>query len=159
MWTEPFPPGRMGGKDVEHGYKGKGSTIHLITDGKGLPLGVEITSAKGNEREQVGKLIRKVEFLLPEDDIIFLEADKGYDSKKVRCALLLEGIYPLIPYRGNRSGIGGWVKRARWKVERAISWIKRGYHRVATRWERLTDAYAGIVTIALCCFWARKIVG
>lgn len=120
---------------------------------------MQLTSAKGNEREQLAKLIKKVEFLLPEEEIILLEADKGYDSKKLRANLLLEGIYPLIPYRGNRSCIASWVKRIRWKVERAISWIKRGCRRVATRWERLADAYAGIVMIALCYFWARKIVG
>jgi transposase len=131
----------------------------MITDGKGQPLGMQLTSAKGDEREQVERLIKKVEFLLPEDDIIFFEADKGYDSKKLRLNLLHEGIYPLIPYRGNRGNIASWVKRVRWKVERAISWVKRGCRRVATRWERLADAYAGIVTLALCYFWARKIVG
>ncbi|NNM43518.1 MAG: transposase [Chlamydiae bacterium] len=68
-------------------------------------------------------------------------------------------MYPLIPYRSNRSSFASWVKRVRWRVERAISWIKRGCRRVATRWERLADAYEGIVTIALCYFWARKIVG
>lgn len=120
---------------------------------------MQLTSAKGDEREQVEKLVKKVEFLLPVDDIIFFEADKGYDSKKLRLNLLLEGIYPLIPYRSNRSSIASWVKRVRWKVERGISWIKRGYRRVATRWERLADAYVGIVTLALCYFWARKIVG
>lgn len=122
-------------------------------------MGIQLTSAKGDEREQVNKLIKKIEFLLPEDKIILLEADKGYDSKKLRLTLLQEGIYPLIPYRGNRSGIASWVQRVRWKVERAISWIKRGCRRVATRWERLADAYIGIVLASLCYFWVRKIVG
>lgn len=149
----------MGGEEVAHGYKGKGTTIHLITDGEGQPLGIELTSAKGDERKQVENLINNVEFLLPEDKIIFLEADKGYDSKNLRIQLLLKEIYPLIPYRGNRSRIASWVKRVRWKVERAISWIKRGYRRVATRWERLLDSYKGIVTLSLCYFWIKKIVG
>jgi transposase len=131
----------------------------LITDGEGQPLGIELTSAKGDERKQVENLINNVEFLLPEDKIIFLEADKGYDSKNLRIQLLLKEIYPLIPYRGNRSRIASWVKRVRWKVERAISWIKRGYRRVATRWERLLDSYKGIVTLSLCYFWIKKIVG
>lgn len=157
--TALFPPARLGGEEVDHGYKGKGSTVHLVTDGKGQPLGIQLTSAKGDERKQVEHLIRAVEFLLPQNEIVFLEADKGYDSKDLRFQLLLEGIYPLIPYRGNRSSIAKWVKRVRWKVERAFSWIKRGCRRVATRWERLADAYAGIVMVALCYFWVRKIVG
>jgi IS5 family transposase len=108
---------------------------------------------------KVMKLLASVEMLLPLNEIVFLEADKGYDSKKLRCELLIEGVYPLIPYRGNRSSIAGWIKRIRWKVERSISWIKRGYRRVATRWERLADAYEGIVLVALCYFWVKKIVG
>ena len=149
----------MGGEKVEHGYKGKGSTLHLITDAKGQPLGIKVTSAKGDERKQVKKLLKSIDFLLPTDDIVFLEADKGYDSKSLRTQLLNQGIYPLIPYRANRSQIAAWVKRIRWMVERAISWIKRGYRRVATRWERLASAYEGIVSLALCYFWVRKIVG
>ena len=123
--------------------------MHLVTDGEGQPLGIQLTSAKGDERKQVECLIRRVEFLLPQDEIVLLEADKGYDSKNLRIQLLLQGIYPLIPYRGNRSSIAKWVKRVRWKVERAFSWIKRGCRRVATRWERLPDAYAGIVMLFL----------
>lgn len=144
---------------MAYGYKGKGSTIHLITDGSGKPLAIELTSAKGDERKQVEKLIGKIELLLSTDDIIFLEADKGYDSKRLRLELLVKNIYPLIADRGNRDHIGSWVKRVRWKVERAISWIKRGCRRVATRWERLAEAYTGIVLVSLCYFWLRKIVG
>lgn len=113
---------------------------------------MRLTSAKEDERQQVKKLISSIELLLPCDDIVLLEADKGYDSKKLRCELLLTGIYPLIPYRNNRSGIASWVKRVRWKVERSISWLKRGCRRVATRWERLREAYEGIVLLALCYF-------
>jgi len=43
-----FPPARMGGSKVEHGYKGKGNTFHLITDANGKPLSVTVRSATGN---------------------------------------------------------------------------------------------------------------
>ena len=84
---------------VEHGYKGKGSTIHLITDGMGQPLCIQITSSKGDERSQVEELIKKVEMLLPQEEIVIFEADKGYDSEKLRACLIEQGIFPLIPYR------------------------------------------------------------
>jgi transposase len=148
----------MGGGAVDHGYKGKGSTIHLITDAKGQPLNVEITSANGDERKQVVQLIDKLQHLLPEE-LLILEADKGYDSKEVRREAVYRGFYPLIPYRGRGREHNRWVERVRWKVERAISWLKRGYRRVATRWERLKAAYEGIVQMALCYFWVKKIVG
>lgn len=131
----------------------------MVTDGKGYPLGVEITSAKEDERQQVETLIDEVGFLLAEEEIILLEADKGYDSTDLRMKLLLRGIYPLIPYRGKKKQFAGWIKSVRWKVERTASWLKRGCRRLATRWERLKDAYAGIVFAALCNFWLKKIVG
>jgi transposase len=159
LWTAPFPPARLGGEAVEHGYKGKGSTIHIITDGEGSPLGAHVTSAKGDERMQVEKLVETVGDLLSERDVVLLEADKGYDCMDLRLKLLARGIYPLIPYRGKRGQFASWVKRVRWKVERAASWMKRGYRRVATRWERLSEAYAGIVLVALCSFWLKRIVG
>lgn len=146
----------MGGSEVEYGYKGKGSTIHLLTDGKGQPIAAKVTSAKADERKQVMDLIKTVP---RQGNLTLLEADKGYDSRELRVELLNNGIYPLIPYRGDRSSIARWVKRMRWKVERSISWLKRGYRRLATRWERLAEAYTGVLLQALCYHWVKKIVG
>ena len=131
----------------------------MITDGEGNPLAIHITSAKGDERQQVEKLVNEIDVLLMEEEVVILEADKGYDSKDLRLKLITLGIYPLIPYRGKNKSLNSWVKRVRWKVERAASWLKRGYRRVATRWERLFEAYAGITQAALCFFGVKKIVG
>lgn len=151
-----FSPSRMGGTEVGYGYKGKGSTIHLLTDGKGQPIAAKVTSAKADERKQVIDLLKSV----PRKRFPpLLEADKGYDSQQLRIELLNNGVYPLIPYRGNRSRIASWVKRVRWKVERSISWLKRGYRRLATRWERLSEVYTGVLFQALCYYWVKKIVG
>lgn len=35
-----FPPAPGGGENVNHGYKGKGVVIHLLTDGSGKPLAI-----------------------------------------------------------------------------------------------------------------------
>jgi transposase len=154
-----FPPARLGGEKVEYGYKDKGSTLHLITDEKGHPLAIQLASAKEDERKQIKKLLKMIKALLPKDQIIFLEADKGYDSRQLRVELLAKGIYPLIAYKKNKSPIASWIKKVRWKVERSISWMKRAYRRIATRWERLADAFMGIIFAALCFYWVRKIVG
>lgn len=45
-----FPPAPGGGAEVEHGYKGKGSLLHLLTDYNGNPLAITTTAANGNER-------------------------------------------------------------------------------------------------------------
>lgn len=150
-----FPPARMGGSKVEYGYKGKGSTFHLITDGNGKPLFATVTAANDDERLELPKLLDSI----PTERMAIVEADKGYDSKKVRIEILKRGHFPLIPYRGNQKKTKKWIKKFRWKVERSISWIKRGYRRVATRWERLAEIYEGFVMIAICMFWVKKLVG
>ena len=52
-----FSAGKGGGQLVDYGYKGKGVTTHLMTDGHGNPINFEVTSAKGDERQEVEKLI------------------------------------------------------------------------------------------------------
>ena len=148
----------MGGTEIEYGYKGKGNTIHLMTEAEGRPVAIIITSAKGSERAQVLPLIAKIEkFFLKNFSI--LEADKGYYCKWLKMQLAYNNIFPLIPKIGEKQTFYSWVKRMRWKVERTISWLKRGYRRITTRWERYVEAYRGIVLIAISYYWTKKLVG
>jgi len=103
----PFPPARMGGGKVEYGYKGKGSTFHLISDTNGSPLYATVTAANGDERRELPKLIDYLD--LEETSIV--EADKGYDSLGVRLEILKRGHFPLIPYRKKKSSTKNWVKK------------------------------------------------
>jgi len=150
-----FPPARMGGDKVEYGYKGKGSTFHLITDAEGKPLFATITAANEDERLELPKLVDQLNF----DGMSIIEADKGYDSWKVRLEIMKRGHYPLIPYKRKKVVINKWVKKMRWKVERGISWLKRRYRRIATRWERRSEIYDGFVLFGICMFWLKKLVG
>ena len=54
-----FSAGKGGGRTVEHGYKGKGMTSHLLVDGRGSPLKISDTGAAGDERKQVVPLVKK----------------------------------------------------------------------------------------------------
>ena len=145
----------MGGQEVEYGYKGKGSLIHLIADSDGKPLYATLTAANGNERLELPKLLDKLGII----GMSIVEADKGYDSQTVRLGIVKKGHYPLIPYRGNRKGADKWVARMRWKIERCISWLKRSYRRIATRWERLSAVYEAFILMGICLFWVKKLVG
>ena len=77
-----FPPAPGGGKEVEHGYKGKGSLLHLVVDKKGNPLWVTSTSAKGDERKQALVLLDHLSIAQIKDNqtMSICEADKGYDN-------------------------------------------------------------------------------
>jgi hypothetical protein len=52
---------------VSHGYKGKGSLIHLFADGKGEPLAATTTGTDGNERTEVEQLLEKIPLLHKEE--------------------------------------------------------------------------------------------
>ena len=99
---------------MDYGYKGKGVTTHLLADGEGNPLTFEVTSAKGDERQQVEKLITQIEEKISRlyrlyQLIPILEADKGYDSNDLRYKLLKRKIFPFIPYR--RMGAAKKLKK------------------------------------------------
>ncbi len=38
-----------GGEDVDYGWKGKGNTVHMMTEGEGLPLAFDVTGASVSE--------------------------------------------------------------------------------------------------------------
>lgn len=164
-----FSSGKGGGDVVDYGYKGKGVTTHLLVDGHGNPIAFEVTSAKGDERKQVEPLLNQVsEFVgLPKQisgPIPTFEADKGYDSEELRIKILERRIFPLIPYRkmGKSSAekkIASWVKRKRWQVERAISWLQRKFRRIVGKWERRLKYWKGFLNFAMIKFWLDRLSG
>ena len=133
-----------------------------MTDGQGNPLDFEITSAKGDERQQVEKLLDKIkEFTsqryLATGLIPILEADKGYDAQELIDKLLKRKIFPFISYRK----IGATKKaekiicnlaKARWKVERAIAWLQRKFRRLVVRWEKRLIFWKGFLNFSLIFF-------
>lgn len=156
---------------MSHGYKGKGSLIHLLADGKGEPLATTTTSAGGNERTEVEKLLQKTTILRKRslaERMVVLEADKGYDCSWLRQALLFRGIFPFIPYRKMRGRDAPesqeiietfHLEKKRWQVERAFAWLKRRCRRLMTRWERKKVIWDGFVTLGLIYTWILNLLG
>ena len=163
-----FSAGKGGGELIDYGYKGKGVTTHLLTDGNGNPISFKVTSAKGDERQQVEKLLDEVKDFIDQRYLLnglipIFEADKGYDAQGLRDKLLKRKIFPFIPYRKM-----GTVKKAeklichllkaRWKVERAIAWLQRKFRRLVVRWERRLCYWKGLLNFSLIFFWVNKII-
>lgn len=164
-----FPPGVGGGQEVDHGYKGKGSLLHLVVDGGGKPLWITTTSAKGNEREQALKLLDhlQVNHIQNTKKMTICEADKGYDADPLRQKILMRGYLPLIGYRQNRrekvstKEIADFfgVKRKRWVVERTFSWLKRKCRRLMIRWERKAEIWESFAKMGLIFMWLEVLLG
>ena len=161
-----FPPGPGGGKEVEHGYKGKGSLLHLVTDKEGMPLWITTTSAKGNERIQALVLLDQLQLMQCKDTkrMAICEADKGYDSAELRMEMLRRGYVPIIGYRRNQKNrvpteeICAYfgVSKQRWVVERSFAWLKRKCRRLLMRWERLPEAWDAFAVLGLVFMWLQK---
>ncbi len=98
------PPASEGGPEVSHGFKGKGSLLHLLVDGKGSCLAMTSTGANINEREELLKLIECVKGPIEEHRLIIVEADKGYNRAELTQELLNKGCFPLILWRKNIKG-------------------------------------------------------
>lgn len=160
---------------VDHGYKGKGTTIHLLVDKNGLPISLTSTSACGDERQQVLPLIAKVSRHIRRHakctgKITILEADKGYDSGPLRAQLKTHGIFPLIAHRKFKKSrvdhpstseiceyLG--VTPLRWQVERAFAWLKRKSRRLMLKWERLSETWEAFTQLALIHLWVNILFG
>jgi len=162
-----FSAGKGGGQLIDYGYKGKGVTTHLLTDSNGNPINFEVTSAKGDERGQVEKLLDGIEEFTNQRYLLHglipvFEADKGYDSQELRDKLLRRRIFPFIPYRRigaakKAEKIVCSLAKCRWKVERAISWLQRKFRRLVVRWERRLCYWKGFLTFSLIFFWIDKL--
>ena len=164
-----FPPGPGGGKEIEHGYKGKGSLLHLVTDKEGVPLWITTTSAKGNERIQALVLLDQLQLIRCKDTtrMTICEADKGYDSAELRMELLRRGYMPIIGYRKNQKNYVStdelyafWrAPKRRWVVERSFAWLKRKCRRLLMRWERLSETWGAFCRLGLVFMWMEILLG
>lgn len=129
------------------------------------------TAANGDECLEVEKLLAKASKYAGvslKKRVKVLEADRGYDRGWLRQALLIRGIFPLIPYRR----IGGrdipntaeilktfHLTKKRWQIERAFAWLKRRCRRLMMRWERKDLIWAGFVTLGIVYTWLKNLVG
>ena len=167
-----FPPSPGGGKQVDHGYKGKGSLLHLLVDRAGNPIAITTTSANGDERKEVRKLLDQIQSHIAARTLCgrmtVLEADRGYDSGWLRQALLVRNIFPLIPYRKIPGRECPTMKdlcdafslgKTRWVVERAFAWLKRRCRRLLLRWERLPEVWNSFATLGVIYTWIKNLVG
>jgi transposase len=129
----------------------RGSKIHLLVDGQGIPLTFRLTAGNRNDVEETLHLVDQVPPLAGEvghprrRPDCFL-ADRGYDDEGDRQELRRRHIMPFIPKR--RSDHGSGLGVFRWFVERTISWLKQ-FRRIRIRYERDPTMFEAFITLAM----------
>lgn len=87
-------------------------------------------------------------------------ADKAFDGDAQRQACVDRGIFPNIPNKANRVWLWPFIKkvyRERNRIERLIGKAKQ-FRRFATRYEKLSKMFLGVVHLVLGFIRLRRIV-
>ncbi len=135
---------------------GLSTKIHVVCDGRGVPMGSVLTGGQRHETTRAKSLLEtiRLEGAAGEDSPRFaaISGDKGYDAGHVRQSIEEYGAKSVIPRRGAKvSEQKGDFDRAAYKkrnvVERLIGRIKE-HRAVATRYEKLVRCYHAFVRLA-----------
>jgi transposase len=133
-----------------------GTKHHLVVDGQGVPLELQISSANTHDVMKLIPLVANLPEVRgkpghPRSRPDRLYADRAYDSEPARGILRWLGIEPFLAKRGTKHGSG--MGKYRWVVERTFSWLHR-FRRLRVRYERRADIHQAFLTAAasLICF-------
>jgi transposase len=133
-----------------------GSKHHVVVDGHGIPLQVQLTGANRHDVTQLLPLLVNIPPVrgkpgrprsLPDSAY----GDRAYDSQPARDILAWLGIKPFLAKRG--AGHGSGLGKVRYVVERTISWLHQ-QRRLRVRYDRREDIHQGFLKLAasMICF-------
>jgi hypothetical protein len=165
-----FAPAKRGGEKVGVTKKGKGTKWMLVVDGDGLPLGSHLDSAN---KAAVTLAVQTLDAIRvarprgrPKHRPEKLVAHRGHDSRAFRAALRRRGIRMCIPTKRRPRNWGATRGhpvvarkahyRLRYTVERSFAWLSN-YWRLLIRWERLSEVYRSLFTVAVMRLCLRRV--
>jgi len=133
-----------GNQHIGRSRGGLTSKIHVVVDGKGLPMKLGLTAGQVHDNRPCSILLDK----LPKDGRLL--ADRGYDADWIRAFVADRGAWANIPPKANRKDpicFSPYLYRDRNLVERFFNKIKQ-CRRVATHYDRLAANYLAFVKLA-----------
>jgi transposase len=143
---------------------GFGTKFHVVTDGAGTPLAIDVTAGQVGEAtvaesvigEAVACLIgRRRKKRKRRHKPRRIAGDKGYSSQRLRDWLTSQKIEPVIPHRDNEKArhnpatkFDREAYRGRCVVEQCVGWLKE-CRRIGTRFEKLAVNFLGMLELAI----------
>ena len=85
-------------------------------------------------------------------------ADKAYDANHIRNLIWERGAEAVIPSKAGRKiplPFDRELYRQRNKVERFIGRIKKSFRRIATRYDKTSDAFLAFIKLAVVRIWCE----
>jgi len=161
LWTDRLVTGRCGRQFDPCSFWGRqtgpnptdrakpGGKRHLICDGQGVPLVIQLTGANRNDSQQALSLVDAIPVLQGKcgrprrrPDCVF--GDCGYDAEAIRQGLRDRGIIPFLAKRNTEhgSGLGRW----RWVVERTFAWLNQ-FRRLRVGYEKRADIHEAFLSL------------
>lgn len=132
--------------------------MHLVTDGNGLPLAVEVTAGQRHESTQFEAVLGRVRIPSrrgrPRCRPVRLAGDKGYSYPRIRRWLRRHGVQAVIPRRADqrpddkRHKFDQAAYKRRAVVEQCVGWLKEN-RAVGTRFDKLAVNYRATVQLAM----------
>src|SRR5262249_23560188 len=134
---------------------GYGTKIHLVTDGRGLPLAAVVTAGQRHECLFAEPVLQAVRIRRRNGRVRTrpgaVAGGKGYSYARVRRYLRRRKIKGVIPTRKDqrrRPGFDKELYRRRNVVERCVGWLKE-CRALATRFDKLAVNYLATVKLAI----------
>lgn len=138
----------------------------VVVDGKGVPLGIHVTTASPAEVTLVDATLNTIQVPRPRGGRPRrlpkrLIGDLAYDSDALRARLARRGVIAIVPYRANRRVRKYQDRRhlrryrRRWIVERSIAWLG-SFRRLVVRHERITSMYCSFLYFAAALLALRR---
>jgi transposase len=140
---------------------GFSTKFHLVCEGQGLPLSLEVGPGQEHETQHVISLVEHLPAIRDAGDAACRPAkfagDKGYSAGWVRQFLQERGIVPVIAHRKNETRPAEFdaeAYRQRNLIERCVGRLKE-CRRIATRYEKLGLHYLGMLHLGMILLWLR----
>jgi transposase len=145
------------GECVDLTKPGKGSKVMILSDGRGLPLAINVVSARPHEVTLIEPLLESCSMRRYIQRLIY---DRAADSEPLRIRLASRGIELICPNRACTRRKTQDLRKLRrhsrrWKIERTISWL-RHFRRLVTRYEIHASMFLGFTQLACLMIVLRR---
>jgi transposase len=129
---------------------------------EGFPLTIQIASGKAHDNQYFVQVMENIKVKTnrrPRTRPLEVLADSAYDERSIRKYLKSRAIKSNIPVnsrnqkypkRGRPARFEYESYRKRGTIERFFAWLKMGFRKIASRYERLNVVFKGLLDIA--CF-------